>query len=197
VRTRIARELTQGTEHRFADWPIDVPGSPGVYAIWLGRKLLYVGAAGGPAAPQEGKRLGTFRARLATHASGRRLGDPFSLAVADQFVVPQLMTRLQELARGQLSVDHATHDFIREHCSFRLCRLASTSDAIAIQREIVESGIPVGAGWRLPVCQQPPGPRIPIRVAPTELPGQRQPQPHRESPPPKEKKDDTSPRRPA
>lgn len=40
-------ELETGSRYRFADWPNgDVPRTPGVYSIWRGNDLIYVGMAG-------------------------------------------------------------------------------------------------------------------------------------------------------
>lgn len=78
-------ELRDGPLYRFADWPNpEVPnGRIGVYTVWGGDELIYVGMGGravGPSADTNGPastKLTGLRSRLASHASGRRSGDQF------------------------------------------------------------------------------------------------------------------------
>src|SRR6516162_6134450 len=73
-------ELRDGPLYRFADWPNPaVPnGRIGVYTIWHGDQLIYVGMAGraigsgGADSEAASGRLTGIRSRLASHASGRR-----------------------------------------------------------------------------------------------------------------------------
>jgi hypothetical protein len=87
-------ELRDGPLYRFADWPNpEVPnGRIGVYTVWGGDELIYVGMGGrvvGPSADTNGPastKLTGLRSRLASHASGRRSGDQFGNAVAARAV---------------------------------------------------------------------------------------------------------------
>ena len=65
--------LARGPRLSFGDRAIaEVPPEPGVYAVWEGPALLYVGMSG------------TLPSRLRAHASGRRSGDQFCVYVADR-----------------------------------------------------------------------------------------------------------------
>ena len=78
--------LTNGEIHRFADWPIGpIPKTPGIYTIWLGDDLLYVGIAGRGGS---GRNSMGLWGRLNSHASGRRSGDQFCIYVCDRLVLP-------------------------------------------------------------------------------------------------------------
>lgn len=81
--------LASGSRYRFADWPNpEVPNSrAGVYTVWDGDDLIYVGMAGrGMVAelppmelPSGLRKLQGLRSRLNSHASGRRSGDQFCI----------------------------------------------------------------------------------------------------------------------
>jgi hypothetical protein len=104
------QELEAGPLHRFGDWPNDqVPKrAAGVYIVWDGDRLLYVGMSGRAmtAADLEVSPNGRVVAkglwtRLNAHASGRRSGDQFCVYVCDRFVVPALTPPQQrQLAAG-------------------------------------------------------------------------------------------------
>jgi hypothetical protein len=113
-----------GPLHRFRDWPNDqVPKrAAGVYTVWDGDRLVYVGmsgramtaedlevSSGGRAVPKG------LRTRLNAHASGRRSGDQFCAYICDRFVVPALTpSQQQQLAAGSLSLDGLTRRFIHD-----------------------------------------------------------------------------------
>jgi hypothetical protein len=91
------QELEAGPLHRFQDWPNDqVPRrAAGVYTVWDGERLLYVGMSGRAmtAADLEVSPNGRVVAkglwtRLNAHAAGRRSGDQFCVYVCDRFLVP-------------------------------------------------------------------------------------------------------------
>jgi len=91
-------ELRGGPLYLFVDWPNPaVPnGRIGVYTVWRGDQLVYVGMAGrtlGPGANSGGSasaKITGLRSRLASHASGRRSGDQFCVYVFDCLVLPTL-----------------------------------------------------------------------------------------------------------
>jgi hypothetical protein len=116
------RELETGLLHRFRDWPNDqVPKrAAGVYTVWDGDRLVYVGMSGramtaddlevspgGRAVPKG------LRMRLNAHASGRRSGDQFCVYICDRFVVPALTPIPAAAARGRQLVARWPHPTVR------------------------------------------------------------------------------------
>jgi hypothetical protein len=88
------QELEAGPLHRFQDWPNDqVPKrAAGVYSVWEGDRLLYVGMSGRAMTAEDlevspNGRVGAkgLWTRLNAHASGRRSGDQFCVYVCDRF----------------------------------------------------------------------------------------------------------------
>jgi hypothetical protein len=115
------QELETGPLHRFRDWPNQqVPKrAAGVYTVWEGDRLLYVGMSGRAMTAEdlevsEGGRVVAkgLWTRLNSHASGRRSGDQFCVYVCDRFAVPGLIpSQQQQLAAGILSLDSLIRAF--------------------------------------------------------------------------------------
>ena len=143
-------ELRDGPLYRFADWPNPaVPnGRIGVYTVWHGDQLFYVGMAGraiGPSSDTSGPapaKLTGLRSRLASHASGRRSGDQFCVYVFDRLVLPRLSSQqIQDAAQGQLSLDGLTRQLIRQSLSYRFTLLSDAATARAVERDIQRDGL--------------------------------------------------------
>jgi hypothetical protein len=101
--------LCSGPLAWFRDWPnLAVPaGTAGVYTIWSGDRLVYVGIA-----------VRSLRQRLATHATGRRGGDQFCAYVADRPVLPTVTPdEIKAISVGELSFDARVRCYI--HQNFR------------------------------------------------------------------------------
>lgn len=135
--------LATGELHRFADWPIaKIPNGPGVYTVWRGKDLMYVGVAGrGRSAEESLVATSGLRGRLASHASGRRSGDQFCVYVCDRLVLSEVREKIDDVVAGKLSLDQLTRDLIRRELTFRV---ASTSDyrtALRIEDEIKRHGL--------------------------------------------------------
>ena len=146
-------ELRDGPLYRFGDWPNPaIPnGLVGVYTVWRGDQLIYVGMAGralSPGADASGPasaKLTGLRSRLASHASGRRSGDRFCIYVFDRLVLPTLsLQQIQDAARGQLSLDGLTRQLIRESLSYRFTVVSDAVTARAAEREIQREGLTNG-----------------------------------------------------
>ena len=133
------RDLMSGRSYRFEGWPIDaVPnGVAGVYTIWDASEFLYVGMAGGAlSSKSEGSRSKSsgLRARLASHASGRRSGDQFCVYLCDRRVLPTLTTEtIQRIAAGSERLDELTRRFVRDRLSFRFLVTGDSSAAREIE----------------------------------------------------------------
>ena len=112
--------------HRFADWPNrDVPkGQPGVYLIYQGNDLKYVGMASA-----------NLYGRLNQHARGRRSGDQFCVYVSDRFVMKNLTDeQLDGISQGTYSLDHQIRDFIRTELSYRYLLVSDDPSTRALER---------------------------------------------------------------
>src|SRR5690242_12451404 len=97
--------LAAGSLHPFSAWDrSEVAEAPGVYAVWRGAELIYVGMAGRAAGQKSG-----LRGRLVSHTNGRRSGDQFCVYICDRLVVPHLTKeQLAQVADGSLSLDKLT-----------------------------------------------------------------------------------------
>jgi hypothetical protein len=123
-------------------------GRIGVYTIWQGDQLIYVGMAGRAiglssdmSEPVSAKLTG-LRSRLASHASGRRSGNQFCVYVFDRLVLPTLSRQqIQEAARGQLSLDDLTRQLIRQSFSYRYTLLSDAAMARSVERDIERDGL--------------------------------------------------------
>ena len=150
------QELETGLLHRFQDWPNElVPKrAAGVYTVWDGDRLLYVGMSGRAMRAEdlevgEGGRIVAkgLSTRLNAHASGRRSGDQFCIYVCDRFVVPALTSlQQQQLAAGSLSLDSLTRAFVRELLAYRFVVTADGPEAAkleeAVRRGVLSAGKP-------------------------------------------------------
>jgi hypothetical protein len=145
-------DLATGPLYRFADWPN--PAVPnwraGVYTVWDGDVLIYVGMAGrgmpanahhGEAALSSRKPKG-LRDRLGSHAGGRRSGDQFNIYVFDRLVLPSLSADdIRSAADGKLSLDLETRRYIRDRLSYRFVITDDGTTALALEREIQRGAI--------------------------------------------------------
>jgi hypothetical protein len=149
--------LNHGSLHRFADWPNDaVPQvAAGVYTIWRGDALLYVGMAGRSLTSDDVARhrsesasgKGLF-SRLNSHACGRRSGDQFCVYVADRLVLPTLAPhQIEAIGRGELAMDGLTRTYIREHLTYRFAEARGGAEAreweATIRRGALSAGAPL------------------------------------------------------
>ena len=125
----VLEALESGTAYWFSDWPnLAVPRASGVYTIWEGNTLVYVGLA---------RTNGGLASRLRSHASGQRSGDQFSIYVADRFVLPMLTRpEIREIAAGRLSFDSRVRDHIHERLSYRYAVIADIADCYAVESQI-------------------------------------------------------------
>ena len=123
-------ELNQQPVHRFADWPNkDVPkGQPGVYLIYQGNDLKYVGMASA-----------NLYGRLTQHARGRRSGDQFCVYVGDRLVMSKLsIDQMKGVFSGEYSLDDAIKEFVRSQLSYRYLLVADDRTARALERHGLE-----------------------------------------------------------
>jgi hypothetical protein len=156
------QELETGPLHRFQDWPNEqVPKrAAGVYTVWEGDRLLYVGMSGRAMIVEDlevsdGGRIRPkgLWTRLNTHASGRRSGDQFCVYVGDRFVVPGLTPSQQrQLAAGALSLDTLILAFVHERLSYRFVITADGTEALRLEREIRRGSLSAGKPYLNPLA---------------------------------------------
>ena len=146
--------------HSFNAWPPPESVLPrvsaGVYTIWKGGRLYYVGMAGKGMTPEEvanprGRKPKGLLQRLAAHRSGRRSGDQFCVYVADYAIIPTLTPAQQHAIRERaLHIDHLVRDFVRSELRFRLAFTEDGTSALALEREIMDGAlgeVPELNGW--------------------------------------------------
>jgi hypothetical protein len=159
-RPELVGDLETGPSHRFSGWP--EPSVPkiaaGVYTVWEGGRLIYVGMSGRAlaaediAAPDEPAKAKGLWTRLDSHASGRRSGDQFCVYVCDRFVVPQLTPHQQkQIGEGVLSLDALTRKHIHDHFAYRYVTVDSGRDALALEREVQRGALSTGKPFLNPL----------------------------------------------
>jgi hypothetical protein len=129
--------LASGTLYWFRDWPnLAVPRAPGVYTVWEGDALLYVGLA---------RTDGGLASRLRSHASGRRSGDQFCVDVADRLVLPTLTNAdIGEIAAGRLPLDGLVRDYIHARLAYRFVQIADVASCYALESQIKRGALAGG-----------------------------------------------------
>jgi hypothetical protein len=156
------QELETGPLHRFQEWPNQqVPKrAAGVYTVWEGDRLLYVGMSGRAMTAEDLEVIdgGRIKAkglwtRLNTHASGRRSGDQFCVYVGDRFVIPGLTPSQQyQLAAGTLSLDTLIRVFVHERLSYRFVICADGAQALKLEREVRRGSLSAGKPYLNPLA---------------------------------------------
>jgi hypothetical protein len=156
-------ELEAGPLHRFVDWPNEqVPKrAAGVYTVWEGDRLLYVGMSGRAMTAEDlevgdGGRVAPkwLWTRLNAHASGRRSGDQFCVYVCDRFVVPALTrSQQQRLAARTLSLDSLTRAFVRERLAYRFVVTADGREAARLEEAVRRGALSAGKPYLNPLAR--------------------------------------------
>ncbi len=158
--------LESGAAHSFGDWPdIDPPVSAvarGVYAIWKGDELLYIGVAGlGPWPDKKPRDLWGLARRLDAHAQGRRCRDQLTCIVADRFVLPTLSDDVRAaIASGDESFDRLIRAWVGAHLSFRFIEVESTAVAQDLEYRARRGEMSVGQPLLNAFGDPPPAPDV-------------------------------------
>lgn len=105
------------------DWPT-VPDRPGVYVVYEGDEVLYVGMAG-----RNGR--GSLRSRLQAHARGQ---------IVNMFAQYLFLARVQFLPETPIThprdANRACRAYIRERCLFAYCVTADGAEAMLAERAL-------------------------------------------------------------
>lgn len=142
--------LETGKLFSFSDWPNEeIPRvSVGVYTVWLGEQLVYVGYSGRNLRPHEikaAKKPKGLVTRLKSHRTGMRNDDQFSLYICDRFIIPGLDAETQQkLANGERLLDGLTRKFIREKLSYRFITTEGSEAARRIESQVREGILKAG-----------------------------------------------------
>lgn len=115
--------LSSATPFSAVEWTT-VPDQPGVYVIYEGREVLYVGMAG-----RNGR--GSLRNRLRDHHSGQ---------IVKMFAQYLFLARVQFLAEERIThprhAKAACHRYITERCSFSYAATSDGSEARALENRL-------------------------------------------------------------
>ena len=150
----LLRTLEYGELFAFRDWPnADVPqAAAGAYTVWRGTRLIYVGLSGRSLTEDElaaqretGIRAKGLFARLNSHASGRRSGDPFCIYVADRLVLPTLSAeQIASIGAGRSSFDELVRRYIHEHLGYRFVEVVDGATARLVETEVRRGALRAG-----------------------------------------------------
>lgn len=144
-------ELERSSRHRLADLPTcGLEPRTGIYALWYGRDLLYVGVSRQDPATTTNPQARGVPGRLNTYRLAR-LGNDFTLAVAFRFVVPRLTSeQMAALSDGSLVVrDVATlvktwlHDNVEFSAVLVDGAAALAAETVARRRGLPDTGPPM------------------------------------------------------
>lgn len=138
-------ELERSARHRLADLPTcGLEPRTGIYALWYGHDLLYVGVSRQDPATTTNPQARGVPGRLNTYRLAR-LGNDFTLAVAFRFVVPHLTPeQMAALSDGSLVVrDVATlvKTWLHDNVEFSAVLVDGTT-ALAAETVARRSGLP-------------------------------------------------------
>ena len=128
--------LQNGPTAQFSDWPdVSIPKvATGVYTVWEGATLIYVGMA-----------RTDLRKRLGAHSKGKRSGDQFSVYVADRFVLSKLTNdQVHAISAGTLSFDSVIREYISQHFSYRWIETSDGQKAGELEVTVRAGGLPAG-----------------------------------------------------
>lgn len=147
--------LETGTSFAFHDWPNSlVPKvAIGVYTVWDNKQLLYGGMAGLKLTKELVIKLPKQKIqkpkglydRLASHARGGRGSDKFCLYVCDRLILASLThAEIDQIAKGSLSLDNLTRDYIRKYLSYRFVEVEDPNTARNLENSVKRGELSVG-----------------------------------------------------
>ena len=160
----ILEALESGSEHRFTGSPNPkIPAvAAGVYTVWRGAKLIYVGMSGRSQTAEDlerhranGREHG-LRKRLHAHAQGRRSGDQFCVYVADRLVLPTLSEdSISAIASGTCSMDDLVKQYVQANLTYRFITVRDHREATHLERQVQQGRLRAGAPLLNPAKKKP------------------------------------------
>jgi hypothetical protein len=163
LRRLAVQELETGPLHRFQDWPNEqVPKrAAGVYTVWEGDRLLYVGMSGRAMTAEdlEVSDGGRIRAkglwtRLNTHArpAAALAINSVCMSVTASWSRASPPSQQQQLAAGALSLDTLIRAFVHERLSYRFVITADGTEALRREREVRRGSLSAGKPYLNPLA---------------------------------------------
>lgn len=123
----------------------------GVYTIWEGDQLIYVGYAGQKLTARyvagvdqtKAKKARGLRDRLDHHASGVRSGDQVCVYICDRYLLPNLEAADRAaIQNGDLRLLNArTRELIRQKYDYRFVPTPDGATARALEMEVQEGAL--------------------------------------------------------
>ncbi len=144
----LLQQLATQTKNRLSDlFECDVPHQTGIYALWHGEKLLYVGISVKDPADTTNPQAAGVAGRLNTYRKSP-ITSNFTLAVALRYILPTLTTaELAAFGTGELEsrdLETRTKAWVHENVEFSVVA-AKPADARLAERLAFASGLP-GSG---------------------------------------------------
>jgi hypothetical protein len=146
--------LYKGRQYSFSSWPNpDMPKiAIGVYTVWLGDDLIYVGISGEKLSSDKVQEYRLSRSkpsglynRLKAHRSGQRSGDKFCIYICDRYVLPSLSReQILSIASGSLYLDDLNQYFIQSNLTYRFIEVKEPTIARHIETVIKAGALPCG-----------------------------------------------------
>lgn len=157
--------LEEGPALPFAAWPGDPPipmAVRGVYTLWKGDRLLYVGLAGlGELPAKKPRKPWGLHRRLAAHAAGRRAQDQVNCHLADRFVLDTLdEDHIDAIIAGERTMDQHLKSWIDAHLTYRYVQVSTTAVARDLEQRIRRGELHCGPPFLNPLRthSEPPTP---------------------------------------
>lgn len=158
------RRIVDGTLYYFRDWPNPaVPAvAAGLYSVWQGSRLIYVGMSGRGLSVADLERHRNensgdrgLATRLASHVAGRRSGDQFCVYVADRLVLPTLTSAdIEAIGAGSMSMDLKVREFIHRELSYRFALVGDGHEALTLERRARAGALGCGGPLLNPFPEQ-------------------------------------------
>ncbi len=122
-----------------------IPGETGVYTVWSGADLLYVGCVVKKASETSNPQADGIKGRLRTQSRAKRINSVVALRVCDRFIVPELSPRqLEGLRTGATDLDALTAHWMRENLRYKVVHTASGDLAREVEALLRRDSGPLG-----------------------------------------------------
>ncbi len=148
--TSCLHQLASAERYYLRDLPrLSIPRLPGIYALWFGEQLLYIGIARVDPRDTMNPQAAGVAGRLLTYRKCRLTSD-FAIAAAFRFIVPELSEedrgRLRSGQLGVRDIQAITKDWVADNVEFSVyaapAAVAAGAETVARRAGIPGSGPP-------------------------------------------------------